>query len=218
MSRLPDNELIMLVDGWLLEAEEPIKQVSNNDDLLQYAAFGVATLLGYKIVKQLTNHFKEEAKATEKMMKAVYPKLVGSFPMSEAIATKLATTAMDGVLWSDRIWSDMDELRADLTKTMSNSLLKHEGPTKMTSEIRKSYSTKRYQAERILRTESARIMSTEQLDNMDKMGYDHVSWVASATACADCLAMNGRIFTLKQAAYMQPAHPNCRCAWSAYVE
>lgn len=133
-------------------------------------------------------------------------------------AEELVNEKINDKLWSTRIWSNVDELRTSLSKTMKDSLVTHHNPVTQTNELRKRFGVLKSQSERILRTESSRVMAQSGIDNIKEAGYDKVVWVANSKACDECQANIGKVYTLKQAESILPYHPNCRCAWSAWYD
>lgn len=73
----------------------------------------------------------------------------------------------------------------------------------------------RYRAMMIARTETARALSAGTLDAYDRMGIHKVQWVADPDCCDICTELNGNVYTIAEAEPLQPAHPNCECAWVA---
>lgn len=71
----------------------------------------------------------------------------------------------------------------------------------------------------ITRTEIVHAHAEGQLDGMRDLGVQTVgamvewSTAGDDAVCPDCAAMQGKTFTLDEAAGMIPLHPNCRCAW-----
>jgi len=74
----------------------------------------------------------------------------------------------------------------------------------------------------ILRTETIRIANEGALRVYDSEGIKKVKWIATPSfpggrTCEICLNNNGKIYDLEEAKGMIPAHPRCRCAWSAVI-
>lgn len=214
-SRLPNRKLKTKLDKLAKAYNIKIKGVSNNDDLLQYATYVHSSALAKDLVKYTHEELSNEAAESIAFSKAAYGV---KFEDKLKRIDSLVNDKIDETLWSDRIWSDMDALRSDLLKDMKHSLLTHHNPVSRTSELRKKYSVARYQSERILRTESSRIMAQLGIDSVKQAGYSKVVWVANSSACPECRSHIGEVYTLKQAQNILPWHPNCRCAWSAYVD
>lgn len=71
----------------------------------------------------------------------------------------------------------------------------------------------RYRALMIARTETARALSAGTLDAYERAGIHKVQWVADPDCCDICNENNGNVYTIAEAEPLQPAHPNCECAW-----
>jgi len=71
----------------------------------------------------------------------------------------------------------------------------------------------RYRAMMIARTETARALSAGTLDAYARAGITKVQWVADPDCCDICTENNGNVYTIAEAEPLQPAHPNCECAW-----
>ena len=72
-----------------------------------------------------------------------------------------------------------------------------------------------YQADRILRTEGARVSGRQQAHDIKQAGFDKMEWIASAGACNHCAPLDGKVFRADKFGedpYVLPFHPNCRCS------
>ena len=76
----------------------------------------------------------------------------------------------------------------------------------------------RRRADLISRTESCSAVSEGTLEGYDEANITQVGWCASAGACNDCAALDGKRFSLDEASGMIPFHPACRCAWIPVVK
>lgn len=220
-SRLADRKLKAELDKIAKQNGVKIKGAANNDDLLNYAGYVFSGALAFKLVKHVKSELFKEASGSIKLGKSMYPKGFKNFSSKKAeqkYIDKLVNSKIDKTLWSDRIWSNMDALRSDLVKIMKQSLLTHQNPVTNTPALRDKYKVTQYQAERILRTESARITAQQSIDNATFNDYEKVIWVASSNACVKCSAHANKVYTLKKADGLIPHHPNCRCSWAAYVD
>ncbi|MDN2452530.1 phage head morphogenesis protein [Lactobacillus sp. UCMA15818] len=232
-SRLANKKLKAELDKLAKENGIKIKGAANNDDLLQYSTYVIASVIAVAVIDHVGNQLYQEAvfnikfnaqtyenaalKKLAKSIKDTTKKLANKLKKHYQIKN-LVNGTIDKTLWSDRIWSNMDALRSDLTKTMKNALLTHTNPVTQTNELRKKFGVARYQAERILRTESSRVMAQSGIESVKQAGYEKVVWVANSKACDECQSHIGEVYTLKKAQGVLPFHPSCRCAWSAYVD
>ena len=89
-------------------------------------------------------------------------------------------------------------------------------------KLEKTFGSSKYAAERLLRTELARVQTDAQMESFKEGGYDHYMFITvGAAACPVCTALNGKVFNVKDMAPGEnapPMHPNCRCSTAAYMD
>lgn len=77
------------------------------------------------------------------------------------------------------------------------------------------------QAERIARTESARVFSDAARESYKELGVAQVQWIAAPDVVPFpghvCSDNDRKEFSLQESAGLLPAHPNCRCTWAPVV-
>ncbi|GIQ95206.1 minor capsid protein [Lactiplantibacillus plantarum] len=206
-NQLPDQELLNEIQSVAMESDIRQRQIATNSELIAYAALVYATKTGIELNKQLNAYFKKVAKSTVNKIKSLYPKA------SKGDIQALVDGVIADINWSDRIWSNMDELQYDVSRIMKQALLTHTNPVDAVAEIRKRYNVLDYQARRLLRTESARIMAEESIRASKEAGYSKLRWVANTGACRICAPLDGHVFSYREADGMIPRHPNCLCSW-----
>ena len=122
--------------------------------------------------------------------------------------------------FSDNIWLYKTELQNDLEKMIVRSFTRGENPRVMARELRDRFKVTGYQAERLARTETARMQTAIQRDSLEENGIKQYEYIAEPTACRICGAIDGKIFNLKGLVVGEnasPMHPNCRCRIAPYV-
>ena len=135
---------------------------------------------------------------------------------------------LDGVTFSDRIWHNMDSLKARLDVILTGGTIGGQNSSVLARRLRSEVSDlfqhqAKYVTERIARTESTRVIGAAQLDSYKDVGLEYTKWIAEASACDFCedIAHGGLhgegVYKLdKVPAY--PRHPNCMCSLAAYYE
>lgn len=122
---------------------------------------------------------------------------------------------MDKKTFSSRIWGNKTRLLGELQTELAQSVIMGKSPEKMIGNIAKKLNTSRYQAGRLVMTESAAISSASQRDafkELDVEWYEIVATLDSRTS-EICRSMDGQVFEMK---YFQvgvtapPFHPWCR--------
>ena len=122
--------------------------------------------------------------------------------------------------FSDNIWLYKTELQNDLEKMLVRTFTRGENPRVMARELRERFKVTGYQAERLARTETARLQTAIQRDSLEDNGIKQYEYFAEPSACKVCSALDGKIYKLKDMVVGKNApvmHPSCRCRISGYV-
>lgn len=142
--------------------------------------------------------------------------------VQEQIAGQIA-----GANFSKRIWADIDGLKGQLDGLVSSAVIRGESPQQMakwlTGMVSSTVSNQEYAAERLARTEIARVQFEAQKKSIIDTGYKYVKWIAEGSACKVCREIaykdNGYdedgVYKAKDVPDI-PVHPNCMCSISAH--
>lgn len=129
--------------------------------------------------------------------------------------------------FSKRIWADIDGLKGTLDGLVSTAIIRGDNPKSMakwlTGMVSAAVGNQRYVAERLARTETARVQFEAQQKSIIDAGYKYVKWMAEGSACKLCREIaykdNGYdedgVYKAKDVPDI-PVHPNCMCSISAY--
>ncbi|PXZ21906.1 hypothetical protein DM474_00390 [Lactobacillus helveticus] len=128
--------------------------------------------------------------------------------------------------FSKRIWADIDSLKGTLDGLVSTAIIRGDNPKEMakwlTGEVATTVSNQKYAAERLARTETARVQFSVQKRTAMLNDYKYVKWYAEGSACKYCKAIVGDdvgygdgIYPVKEVPDI-PVHPNCMCSIGAY--
>lgn len=123
--------------------------------------------------------------------------------------------------FSERIWGNLEALKAELDRLLVRSITLGKNPRDIARELRNLFETSKYEAERLMRTESARIQTAIQEKSYQEYGIEEYEYIAEPTACKICLPLNGKIFKVKDMRSGQnasPMHANCRCSTAPRVD
>lgn len=142
---------------------------------------------------------------------------------------EIATVVMaqtGSVNFSQRVWANIDALKAELDAVISTGIIRGDNPREMARLLKKHVKTTvanhRYVAERIARTESARVQFVAQKNSLIKADYRFCKWHAEPGACKICSEIANNDDGFGKGVYeiddcpIVPAHPCCRCGISAY--
>lgn len=131
----------------------------------------------------------------------------------ETLLSKPWTT--DGRTFSDRIWLKKRELVGTVHKELTQGLLRGDSPQKITDAIKNRFKVSRYQAGRLVHTETTyfNAISTKQVyQDLGVQSVEILETLDSRT-CAVCQPLDGTVIPLAQyepGVTVPPFHPNCR--------
>lgn len=147
---------------------------------------------------------------------------------AEALVNASFKSARGQYGFSDVIWTQQTFLKAELSKLLQQGIMQGKGPRELAREIRKSFGVSRYVAERLMRTELARVQIESQKQSFEANGYDEYQFITLSSApytkskvCPICAGLNGKVFKVKDmnpGTNAPPMHPNCRCSTAAYMD
>ncbi|CAK1231998.1 Uncharacterized protein LMG30237_ALEAABJJ_00411 [Fructobacillus tropaeoli] len=214
-SGVPNQDLVSYLDSYAKQnGQQPVK-VSNVDQMIEYAVILFTTVVAYKAIKKISSNLNNEANKTAQFGFKTYD------VKSKPIDRTLVNTNFEGVNWSNSIWKNQSALRADLSNIMRQSLLQGQNPVTYTKQLKEKFGVQKYQAERILRTESARVSALQQVKNLKNAGFEYMEWVTGGGACRYCMEMDGKVFKavdFGEGRYTIPQHPNCRCSVTGFYK
>lgn len=167
-----------------------------------------------KIEKHLENEATKDAMQEFKRQAGI---LNGSIPDD---ITEIIETVINGsyknASFSERIWQYQTELKLELEKLLTRAMTNGYNPRKSARELRKMFDVTKDQAERLMRTEQARVQGEMQTKSYIAYGVKEYDIITEPSACKVCtsVASNGPYKVGKEeiAVNMIPLHPNCRCS------
>lgn len=131
--------------------------------------------------------------------------------------------ASDGANFSDRIWTNKQKLVNQLHTSLTQMCITGEGPDRAIKEIAKAMGSSKYQAGRLVMTESAYFGSQAQkecFDELDVEKYEIVATLDSHTSDI-CQEMDGKVFKMSEyeaGVTAPPFHVNCRSCTCPYFD
>ncbi|WP_438755139.1 minor capsid protein [Enterococcus sp. AZ147] len=143
------------------------------------------------------------------------------FPGYTKFVRQLVGASFHGATFSQRIWSNMTVLKAELDRLLTMSIIQGKHPNMMARQLRDLLNAKRYEAERLMRTETARIQLGVQLESYKQYGVKHFIYIAEPSACSVCAELADKVFAVADfeiGTNAPPIHPNCQCSTAPYIK
>lgn len=138
---------------------------------------------------------------------------------------KLVDSVVNGsfknATFSDRIWMHQDLLKNQLSGLLQSGMIQGKNPRVLARELKKAFDTSRYNAERLMRTELARVQTEAQKQSFERNGFEEYEFIANSGCCDACQRLNGKHFKVAKMAPGEnaaPLHPNCRCSVAAWED
>lgn len=192
----------------------------NRLELLK-ANIGLELVAGHDELKSYTGDKLEGAYLEEIKRNA---SILGDTVIDNAkMAKTVADSSFKNATFSERIWVNQEQLKNSLSSVLSNALIQGKNPREFIPLIRKKFDVSRCNAERLLRTEVARVQTQAQAESYEANGIDEYEYVACGLkdVCPLCKEMDGKTFKLKDMEIGEnapPMHPNCHCATAPHSD
>jgi len=133
----------------------------------------------------------------------------------------MSKSAFGRSTFSERIWGNNESLKHNLDTLLTRALINGKHPNALAADLRKQFGASQFEAERLMRTESARVQAEVAKQNQIENGFDSYEFIAEPTACEVCAALDGKKFKWSDAKIgvnMFPMHPMCRCSAAPVVD
>ena len=131
--------------------------------------------------------------------------------------------AADGRNFSDRIWQDKTKMLNNLHTELTQNMILGRAPDAAIRNISKSLETSKYNAGRLVMTESAYFSSIAQKDAFNELDVERYEVVATLdTVTSDvCKSLDGQVFRMadfEAGVTAPPFHPWCRSVTVPYFD
>ena len=135
----------------------------------------------------------------------------------------LLSYPFNGAAFSSRLWKQKDHLQTQLMESVTTMLIQGKHPKTLAADFAKKMQSKKFDAYRLLHTESSFLMSEAahaayREDDVKK--YQILATLDSKT-CGLCGDLDGKVYDVDKAVVgvnMPPFHPLCRCTDVPYYD
>lgn len=146
-----------------------------------------------------------------------------------AKAHAIVNASFHNATFSDRVWMYQDLMRADLDKLLTDGLIRGKNPRALVRDFKKSFyggDPKKdggylFCAERLMRTELARVQTEAQKQSFERNGFDEYEFIVNGGCCSICQGLSGKHFKVSKmmpGENAPPMHCFCRCSTAAYSD
>lgn len=138
-------------------------------------------------------------------------------------AKVIVNSSFHNATFSDRVWQHQDKIRNEMTNILTTALIGGRNPREFIPTLRKRFDVSARDAERLLRTEQARVQTEAQKESYKDENINEYEYIACGLAdCCDiCRALDGKHFKVSKMVPGEnapPMHPNCHCATAPHSD
>lgn len=112
-------------------------------------------------------------------------------------AHAIVNASFHNAKYSDRIWMYQDMLKSELDTLLRQGLIQGRNPRVLARHLTKLFGVSKANAERLMRTELARVQIEAQKQSFERNGYDQYEFIALGSACGICRELDGKHFKVK---------------------
>lgn len=132
------------------------------------------------------------------------------------VVEKLLEYPFNGAAFSSRLWKQKDHLQTQLTEAVTTMLIQGRHPSTLIKEFAKKMQSKKFDAYRLLHTESSFLMSEATHAGYKEDGVEKYEILATldSKTCEICGELDGNVYEVGKeitGVNMPPFHPLCRC-------
>ena len=166
----------------------------------------------------------ETTKALEEVFERTIGKKAGSFDDTRltmpVTAHQVIGTTWSGERYSSRIWKNQAAIADRLKHSMEDMLVQGKGLPEIKKAIMNEFKVAFDYADRLVRTEAAYVLNKANVQKYRQEGVKKIVWdtgLEDGNECEICNARSNKVYWINEAPII-PAHPRCRCIYSAVVE
>ena len=192
----------------------------NRLELLK-ANIGLALVSGHDELEKYMDNLLENRTLDEIQRQAG---ILGSTILDNAdTAHSIVNASFHNATYSDRIWMHQDLLKHDLESLLASGLIQGKNPNELARLLRKRFNVKISDAQRLMRTELARVQIAAQQKSYEANGFDEYEYITCGIgdACDTCKALDGKVFPINRMNIgdnAPPMHPNCHCSTGPHMD
>lgn len=132
---------------------------------------------------------------------------------------RILKTKFHGKNYSNRIWKNSDILARGLKKDLAVMVATGQSSSKTIKQIKDRYNVTRWQASRLVRTETNHFNTLASIESYESIGIEEFVYVATldTRTSSICQALDNKRFPMDDDENKPPQHPNCRSTIRAYL-
>ena len=135
----------------------------------------------------------------------------------------LVNASYQNATYSERVWMYQGMLKSEIDKLLQTGLIQGKNPRVLARHLEKRFGASRYNANRLMITEMARVQTEAQKQSYVRNGFEEYEYIGcnKGDACDICRALDGKHFKVEDmmpGENAPPMHPQCHCSTAAYID
>ena len=135
----------------------------------------------------------------------------------------LVNASYQNATYSERVWMYQGMLKSEIDKLLQTGLIQGKNPRVLARHLEKHFGASRYNANRLMITEMARVQTEVQKQSYIRNGFEEYEYIGcnKGDACKKCRALDGKPFKVEDmmpGENAPPMHPQCHCSTAAYID
>ena len=173
---------------------------------------------------ELEKFFQEELEGkTIEELERLAGILGDSIQNNKEFAESIVNASFHNATFSDRIWMHQDLLKNNISSLLQTGLIQGRNPNVLARDLRRRFNVKISDAERLMRTEMARVQIDAQMKSYAANGIDEFEYIAcgGSDVCDICKKLDGKVFKVSKMMISEnapPMHPNCHCSTGVHID
>lgn len=173
---------------------------------------------------ELEKFFQEELEGkTIEELERLAGILGDSIQNNKEFAESIVNASFHNATFSDRIWMHQDLLKNNISSLLQTGLIQGRNPNVLARDLRRRFNVKISDAERLMRTEMARVQIDAQMKSYAANGIDEFEYIAcgGSDVCDICKKIDGKVFKVSKMMISEnapPMHPNCHCSTGVHID
>ena len=173
---------------------------------------------------ELEKFFQEELEGkTIEELERLAGILGDSIQNNKEFAESIVNASFHNATFSDRIWMHQDLLKNNISSLLQTGLIQGRNPNVLARDLRRRFNVKISDAERLMRTEMARVQIAAQMKSYAANGIDEFEYIAcgGSDVCDICKKLDGKVFKVSKMMISEnapPMHPNCHCSTGVHID
>lgn len=102
------------------------------------------------------------------------------------LANAIVNGSFHNATFSQRIWMHQDLLKSDLNKLLQQGLIAGKGARELARQLEQRFAVKKSDAERLMRTELARVQTEAQKQSFERNGFKKYQFIVNGGCCPLC--------------------------------